>query len=106
MRPRPSPAVLQRPGEAAAPLQRPAPIWQQPVTAAEDGAHRAAGESVPCAGTCSGGAQQGLAGSGSQAGSPVHSRRKVVSVASCGSAGLVSPAEQPLALTATPACEY
>lgn len=60
----------------------------------------------------SGRMQQGLAGSsrvwqaGGQAGSPAHSRRKVVSLASCGSAGLVSPAEQPLSLTAKPVCEY
>lgn len=72
-----------------------------------------------CQGKCSlrkglagGGVWQDPAGSGrvwqagGQAGSTARSRRKVVSSASCGSAGLVSPAEQPLALTAKPVCEY
>lgn len=70
------------------------------------------GKVFPAQGLAAGGVWQDPAGSGrvwqagGQAGSTAHSRRKVVSSASCGSAGLVSPAEQPLALTAKPVCEY
>lgn len=106
---KPRSAVLQRPGKAAAPLRHPVPMWHQTVAGAKDGARGTARQSIPCAGACS---RWGPAGSGrvrqadGRAGSPAHSRRKVESSASCGSVGLVSPAEQPLALTAKPACEY